>query len=60
MENVELELDSYKVVSEIVESGVEVGWDKAHDISDKPLPDTIKENIVSSVMLNLEKYIKFK
>ena len=57
---VKLKVDSYKVVSEIVESGITNGWDKANRVSDNPSEATLKELVLSNVMLKLEEYIKFE
>jgi hypothetical protein len=60
MKDVELKLNAYKVLSEIVENGVNVGITNANKFTISPNDQTIKECITSSVMIQLEKYITLK
>lgn len=57
---IDLKVNSYKIVSEIVESGILEGWNKANRVSDNPSDQTYKEHILSAVMIKLEEYIEFK
>lgn len=54
-----LKLDTYKVLSEIVEAGIDKGWLKAKTVVATPSEDTIKEYVLSSIMIKLEEYIDF-
>lgn len=54
-----LKLDTYKVLSEIVEAGIHKGWLKAKTVVETPSEDTIKEYVLSSIMIKLEEYIDF-
>lgn len=56
---IEVKLDTYKVLSEIVEAGVEIGFTKANSVTINPNEQTMKEYIVSNVMIKLEQYLKF-
>jgi len=54
-----LKLDTYKVLSEIVEAGIDKGWLKAKTVMPNPTDDTIREYVLSSIMIKLEEYIDF-
>ena len=58
MTEIQVKLDTYKVLSEIVEAGVDQGFERAHKVTDNPSEQTFKEHIASSVMLKLEQYLK--
>lgn len=60
MENVNVKLDTYKVLTEIVEAGVEKGIKKAKEVTYNPSDRTLIEYITSGVMNNLEKYVKIE
>lgn len=60
MKEVDVKLDTYKVITEIVEAGVDQGFIRAHRVTENPSDQTIKEHVVSSVMLKLEQYLKIK
>ena len=57
MKQIDVKLDTYRVLSEIVEAGVEQGFERAHKVTDGPSEQTIKEHVASSVMMKLEQYL---
>lgn len=57
--NLKLQLNSRKVVTEIVESGIEQGFNRAKEVLSSPSEQAIKEYVLSHVMIKLEEYISF-
>jgi len=52
-------IDTYKILSELVENGVRFGYNKAHKHNDNPDFDYILENIHREIMNNICETFKF-
>ena len=55
-----LKVDTYKVLDECVERGIEAGWNKAHKHTDTPTEKDIKNQIQHYIMLEICEYFNFK
>ena len=51
--------NSYLIISECVERGVERGWSRAHKHKDNPSEDMIKEQMELNIMNEICEYFKF-
>lgn len=54
-----MKLNSYKIVNDAIESGIEFGLQRSRKHTSKPSDDKIVEEIVNAVMLNLAEIIIF-
>lgn len=49
----------YKIITECIESGIRLGWGRAHKHTDTPGEDVIKERIESAIMEQICEYFEF-
>ena len=54
-----LKVNTYAVLEECIEIGIDGGWNKAHKHTDKPEGDYIKEQILHYIMLQVCEKFKF-
>lgn len=54
-----LKVNTYAVLDECVEIGIERGWNRAHKHIDNPTEEQIKEEILRYVMLQVSEKFKF-
>jgi hypothetical protein len=55
-----LQLNTYAIISEKIEEGINWGWQHAHKHSDKPNEATIKDYILNDIMNSLSEIIKYE
>ena len=54
-----LKVNTYAVLEECIEMGINGGWNKAHKYTDKPNKEYIKEQILHYIMLEICEKFKF-
>ena len=54
-----MKVKMYKLIQEIVESGTESGYNRAHKHTDSPCDETIKQCIEQYVMSGFDDYVEF-
>ncbi len=54
-----IKLNTYKIISDVVEIGITRGWNRSHKHSDNPHESTIINEIHSAVMNELCEILKF-
>ena len=52
-----LQLNTYRVIDDAVERGVELGWRRAHKHTDTPTPDVVRAAIADAIMLGLSEVV---
>ena len=54
-----LKANTYAILEECIEIGINGGWNKAHKHTDKPKEEYIKEQILHYIMLQICEKFKF-
>lgn len=54
-----LQINTYRVVDDAVERGVEMGWRRAHKHNSAPSPDVIRAAIADAIMLELSEVVRW-
>ncbi len=54
-----MKVKMYKLIQEIVESGTESGYNRAHKHTDSPNPDTIKNCIEQYILQGFDEVFEF-
>lgn len=54
-----MKIDHYKLICELVERGIEMGWQQAHKYNDNPSEQKLKDDIHSQVMTEICEYYRF-
>lgn len=52
--------NEYRLLQECVESGISLGWARAHKHHDNPTPGQIQQAIEDAVMLEINEYFFFE
>jgi len=52
-----IQLNTYRVIDDAVERGVEIGWRRAHKHDDTPTPDVVRAAIADAIMLELSEVV---
>lgn len=54
-----MKVKMYKLIQEIVESGIESGYNRAHKHTDSPIPETIKHCIEQHILQGFDEVFEF-
>jgi hypothetical protein len=54
-----MKVNTYKVLSDCVERGVEIGWRRAHKHTDTPGEGQLRDSIYDNVMTEISEYFTF-
>ena len=54
-----LKVNTYAVLEECIEIGINGGWNKAHKHTDTPNEEHIKEQILRYIMIEISEKFKF-
>ncbi len=54
-----MKIKMYPLIEQIVEQGIEAGWNRAHKHSEEPYGDAIKDNIQRYIMLGFDETFEF-
>ena len=54
-----MKIKMYPLIEQIVESGIDVGWNRAHKHTDTPIEETIKQCIEQHIMQGFDEYFEF-
>ena len=54
-----LKVNTYAVLEECIEIGINGGWNKAHKHTDNPTEEQIKEELLRYIMLQICEKFKF-
>lgn len=54
-----MKVSTYRVLTDAVERGVTIGWNRAHKHQDKPDRNTIEEYIAQEVLNSICEYFSF-
>lgn len=54
-----IRLDAYNIISNAIENGIELGWNRAHKHVEAPSKDHLLDEIHRNIMNNLCDIIKF-
>tara|TARA_R110000803_G_C11884645_1_gene310186 strand:+ start:642 stop:818 length:177 start_codon:yes stop_codon:yes gene_type:complete len=55
-----MRIKHFKLIDQIIDSGIEGGWNRAHKHTDTPNEETIKNCIHDSIMLAFEDLFVFE
>ncbi len=54
-----LKPDTYKILDDCVEAGINAGWNRAHKHTNKPSEEELKNQIQYYIMLEISEKFKF-
>lgn len=54
-----LKVNTYVVLSECIEIGINMGWNRAHKHTDNPNEEQLKEEIERYILLQISEKFKF-
>jgi|TARA_R110000796_G_scaffold2567_1_gene10098 hypothetical protein len=54
-----MKLKMYSLLEQIVEQGIDGGWNRAHKHTDTPIEETIKSCIQEYIMNGFDEYFEF-
>lgn len=56
----EIKVNTYNLLADAIEDGIGYGYDKAHEHTDTPDKETIREHIYTEIMNQITEYFVFE
>jgi hypothetical protein len=54
-----MKVDTYKLISNCIERGIDIGWQRAHKYTDHPEVGHLKETIYDNILIEICEYFNF-